>query len=295
MSNKSLVVQRNELIKGIYKNFNTVDIKMFKLIVSKVYSRDLMFNDFYVLNNREIKEKLGVNDNNISVIIRNSLEKIQSLLIRIYDDESGFKNISCFESVEYKRNEGKYVIVFSNSMVKYLLDIKEKFTDYYLENILNLKKCEIKLYENLKMLSFSEVEYKIDSLIELMELKSSYKEFYNFKKLFEESVKNINENSDIKIIDYFYIKDSRKYNKVKFFIERKKKKDLSDIEKLMLFRDERIMYSNKEFRIMDIDYLKEENIVKVVIFNSVEELKGTMSFKDGIEDCLKRLNEMKID
>ena len=55
------VVQLNKFIKGDVSAFSVNDLKIFKLIISKVDSKESLFRDFYEITTDEIKA-LNIND-----------------------------------------------------------------------------------------------------------------------------------------------------------------------------------------------------------------------------------------
>lgn len=56
------VVQLNKFIKGDVSAFSVNDLKIFKLIISKVDSKESLFKDFYEITTDEIKA-LNINLN----------------------------------------------------------------------------------------------------------------------------------------------------------------------------------------------------------------------------------------
>ena len=58
------VVQLNKFIKGDVSAFSVNDLKIFKLIISKVDSKESLFKDFYEITTDEIKA-LNINEKHL--------------------------------------------------------------------------------------------------------------------------------------------------------------------------------------------------------------------------------------
>ena len=122
-------------------------------------------------------------------------------------------------SVEYDR--GVLKVEFSLMLMKYLLQIKEKYTKYYIRNIMNLNsKYAVRMYEILKN-SLEEskrynnravLEVSLDELKELLSVPQGYK-FNNIKtRVIKVAQKEINEKTDI----YFEWKPRKIGRRVKY-------------------------------------------------------------------------------
>ena len=156
----NIVIQKNDLIRGDYKDLSTNDIKLFKFLISKVNSRENLFEDYYCFSNQEIRQSIDINDNNISKIILNSLMKLSSVFIVVEDTKKKEKRVGLIKNeIEYYKGSGRYAISFSNDLVEYILNINNNFTTYNLLNIKHLKKREIKLFEYLKSISLKMIFY----------------------------------------------------------------------------------------------------------------------------------------
>jgi hypothetical protein len=123
-------------------------------------------------------------------------------------------------------NEGEVRFMIYPKLRPFLLEVKEKYLKYKLENILSLKSgYVIRLYEILKDWLELNARYgnkaeKIISLKELreiMEIPRSYVYGMLKKRILEKAKKELSENTDI-IFDYEEIKSGRKVTHLKFFI-----------------------------------------------------------------------------
>lgn len=287
----NIVIQKNDLIRGDYKNLNTNDIKMFKFLVSKVNSRENLFQDYYFFTNKEIQENLNINDNNIHKIIFDSLMKLSSVFIVVEDTKNKEKRVGLIKNeIEYYKGGGRYAISFNNDLMDYILNINNNFTTYNLLNIKHLKKREIKLFEYLKSISFLEFEIGLEKLMGIMEVEGSYKEVYNFKKLLDKTIDRINEYTPIQIENHTYIRVNRKIKSVYFHFT--KSKELTPIEKLHNLIGKDIRLNGEIHKILELNYDKSHHKLEIVVLNIKEELKGKTSMEGELEKLIEDIKNL---
>ena len=292
---KSIVIQKNDLIQGNYKTLTTVDIKLFKYLISKVNDTNNLFEDYLYFTNKELKEKLNINDKNIHQIIMNSLETLANtyLLIPSNDNEEVIQ-VGLIQNIfGIYSSYGRYSIKLHQDIRKYVqFDLKDgKYTKYNLLNIKHLNKKEIKLYEYLQMIDLKDFEITIEKIIEIMELGQSYKIFNNFKKVFEKAISQINEYTQTEIINYSYLKSdgSRKYKKVALTVN--KQSDKERTERLKLLRDlqslegRNISINNKEHQIISILWNDRERRVEARVMDTLLNIYGNIKYNGSLEEC----------
>jgi len=146
--------------------------------------------------------------------------------------------ISLLSSAEYHK-DGKIELEFSPKLKPYLLQLKENFTKYQLENVLSLSSFyAIRIYELCKQYeTIKERTIEIKELKEILDIKAKSYSIYNrFKtKVLDIAEREINEKTDINI-SVEEIKTGRKVTSIKFIIKSKtkevKKKNIEkEIEK----------------------------------------------------------------
>ena len=123
--------------------------------------------------------------------------------------------------------DGILEVEFSQKLLAYLLEIKDKFLKYNIKNIMRLSsKYSIRLYKILKdefekkerYLHKPEVIIRIDDLREMFNIPPSY-DFYDIKRrILTKAKKEFEEYTDI-TFDYETIKLGKKVDKIKFIIE----------------------------------------------------------------------------
>lgn len=293
--NKKYVVQRNELLYGKTTVFNVTDLKIFKLIISKVNSKSLLFDDFYEISSEELKA-LKINEKHLYSITLDSLKKLANVYMKLdfNDDISGgtIREIGLIQNnFTFKKYSNKFYVSFHQDMKDYLLDIQEKYTKYPLSDISDLKlKHSLKFYEYIKSLSFEEVEISIDKLKKRLDLGlDSYEKYAMFKiKVLDPVVNEINTKTSINI-EYEPVKDGRKIEKIKFFISKtqklKKHSDIIELEtityidKFSKYMNQKFLHNDEEYQIIEID--KNLNIARVK--NLENGTIGKISAKNDIE------------
>jgi len=278
---KKYVVQRNELLYGTTTVFNVNDLKLFKLIISKVNSQNILFDEFYEITSNELKE-LNINPKHLYNTVLTSLKKLANVYMKIESEKKDeIKEVGLIQNnFTFKKYSSKFYISFHQDMKDYLLDIQEKYTRYPLEDILNLKlKHSLKLYEYLKSISFNELIISLEKLKKRIDIPNeSYDKYGIFKqKVLEPVLKEINEKTSINV-KYEPIKDGRKVVKIKFTIERKKiqKNNLIEIittketnqDNYTKYRNQKFNYNGEPFQIIEIN--KNENIATLKNINSDE-------------------------
>ena len=81
------VVQLNKFIKGDVSAFSVNDLKIFKLIISKVDSKESLFKDFYEITTDEIKA-LNINEKHLYSETRKTLKRLANIYITFDEGDS---------------------------------------------------------------------------------------------------------------------------------------------------------------------------------------------------------------
>ena len=134
------------------------------------------------------------------------------------------------------KKSGKVKIEIDRDLAPYLFDLKEKFTQYQLFNILAMKSAfSVRIYELMKSYAFQKFKiFELDELKRLLmvEKVKSYERFPSFRqKVLEKAQEEINELTDINI-SFETITKGRKVVKIMFLIEEKSenKKAMASME-----------------------------------------------------------------
>lgn len=202
---KNEIVQKNDLTRfGIYKNLTVNDLKLFKLIISKINNNDTLFSEFYTITYSEI-DFIGLPLKDRFKTILDSLKRLSSYFIELSKDKriiylGLIKNKFIFE-----RYTNKIVVSLDEDLQEYLLQLKNHYFKYSIENIVGLTtKSEIKLYEF--VMSFinthHSVEIDISELRDILEIDNGKFPLYgNIKqKILVPSIEKINKKTNIFIV-----------------------------------------------------------------------------------------------
>lgn len=206
----NLIVKSNSLInsKGKYK-YSKNELKMICCLISEVKKDE---KDFFV-KTFELKKLNFKNDEFNNHTYLNEL--CQDLLSKPFLIPNSKKWVNWFSSLEVCNGVINYN--FEPSLKPYLLELKENFTSYYLNNILSLSSSySIHMYELLKQLEkVGFRKFLIEELKEILVIPNSY-QFVHFKNLMEK-IKEDLKKTDLKI-DYELIKEGRSFKYINFKI-----------------------------------------------------------------------------
>ncbi|WP_026804099.1 replication initiation protein [Aliarcobacter lanthieri] len=285
MKKNLVVVQKNSFIRGGFTFLDVRDIKILKLLVSKVNAKNKEFEDYYYITKDEVRA-FNFNERNIHSYIKTSLRKLSSVFIVVKNDDKEEIEISLIGKIIYDKRNGIYKVPLSEDLKEYLLDIKDKFTKYNLENLINLKrKEEIKLYEYLKSISFEIFAISIDNLKTIMEInKKSFDSFFNFHKKLKECVESINSFTDINV-KFTVLKKGSKSNNVQFTIKKFEipKKATLSIEILnSKYENKNIRLNNSIYTLKTVE-LQDGYVIASVLSKELN-LLGKLKFY-SLEDC----------
>lgn len=229
MENNHVIVQSNKLIEAHYKQeYSIQEQRMILWIISTIHKEDYINKKYehkiITISATKYAELIGVNAN---VIYREAQKIALALMQKVIKIETseGWKMFHWVETMEYKRGEGVIEVLISPTIIPYIIDLKEKYTAFRLENILYLNSAHaIKLYQLLAQYkTIGERTLTVDelkSMLGISEVKT-YQSYGSFKRrVLEISKREINAKTNI-IFDYDEIKKSRKIVKLKFKITTK--------------------------------------------------------------------------
>lgn len=255
-----LVVKSNKLIEARYE----LSLNEQKLILYSVSKIDRSKENFNIVT-------VGVKD--FFRLLDTSTERYTELreIIRglrgkeiIIDTPEGEIITGWLSSIEYKRDTGTIDLEFSQKLIPYLLQLKERFTRYQLRNILYLKsKYGIRLYELMKQYqSIGKREFKLEEIKGILFIEDQYERIYDLERFVLKPAKEeINKYTDINIY-YEKMKTGRRITSLLFKIDCKDKD-----------RKEYVNYLNETYQVKDMQKsmgLKDENFDSEQIINIYE-------------------------
>jgi len=134
------VKKADVVVKARYK-LNSLSLKFITTLISSI-KKDDGVSQLYVFKVKEFKELAKLKRKDLYWAIKESLKELLEKPLYIpkgkNKDENSFLMMNWVSSAEYKDGEGIIEFEISNKLRPYLLEAKEKFLKYRLENILPL-------------------------------------------------------------------------------------------------------------------------------------------------------------
>lgn len=228
-----LVVKGNELIQQNRFELSLTEQKTVAFICSMIKPIDIKdsikgvpFQLEYDFNIRDYCKVCGIdyaggkNYKDVKATLKHLADRSMWL-----DDGESETLMRWLSYVKVNKKSEKVLIEIDRTIAPFLFDLKEKFTQYQLYNILAMKSAfSVRIYELMKSYAYQKSKtFDLDELKRLLGVESvkSYERFPSFRqKVLEVSQREINELTDINI--YFEpITKGKKVVKVKFRIEQK--------------------------------------------------------------------------
>ena len=253
-----LVIKHNDLIEARY-DLNLMEQKIILYAATKIDTNKDNFNmvQIKVSDLTELMDTTIQRYKEFSIIAEGLMDK------GIYFKDRPDFNVRWVASSEYI-GDGIIELEFSQKLIPYLLQLKNKFTRYQLENILNLKsKYSIRLYELMKQYEkIGKREFDLEELKRILYCEGMYSDFRNFDRVVLANAKQeINKHTDINI-DYDKLKTGRRITSILFKVEPKDQQDRIYIE-----------YLNQSYNIKEMQLkmgLSNENFNSKQIINIYE-------------------------
>jgi plasmid replication initiation protein len=222
-----VVVQSNKLIEAHYRQqYTSHEQKMMLWVMTEIHKEDYFSKEYkhktLTISAKEYAERVGIHPKDVyeraKAIGSNLARKIISI-----DTDEGWKVFHWIESMEYKN--GEIQVLISPTIIPYIIDLKEQFTAFRLENVLYLNSTHaIKLYQILAQYKkIGERIITVDNLRSMLGVGDVkiYRYFGDIKRrILEISMREINKKTDLSV-SFSEIKRSRKVVAVKFKITQK--------------------------------------------------------------------------
>jgi plasmid replication initiation protein len=213
-----------------FGNFTHNDYQVFLHLVSKIggidkfgkYLQPEQLQREHVITAKEFSELFNVSLTNCYVILKQAIDKLIKTDIRVEKrDDKGFWRINVCSMAEYNKHSGSITVNFTDHIMPYLAQVRQKFTLYNLKEISNFGSLyTTRLYELLQ--DFKTTGWMLKSVEELREslaVGTKFKSYNDFKKYtFAHACQEINNNYDM-YLTFEEIKTGRKIVAVKFLFK----------------------------------------------------------------------------
>jgi plasmid replication initiation protein len=213
-----------------FSDFNHNDYQVFLHLVTKIggvdaYGKYLQQDQLkreHALTAKEFSKLFNVSLSNCYGILKKAVDRLMKADIRIEKpDSQGFWRINVCSMAEYNKTDGYISVKFTDDIMPYLAQVRQKFVLYNLKEIANFGSLyTTRLYELLQ--DFKETGWmlkSIDQLREAFAVGNKFKTYNNFKqKTFAHACQEINNNYDMGL-GFEELKEGRKVVAVKFFFK----------------------------------------------------------------------------
>ena len=287
------VVQLNKFIKGDVSAFSVNDLKIFKLIISKVDSKDNLFKDFYEITTDEIKA-LNINEKHLYDETRKTLKRLANIYIT-FDEGDSVREVGLIRNdFRFEKYTKKILINFNDDMGEYLINLKKNFFMYDLIDIVNFKfKHTIKFYEYIKSQSLNVIKLKVETLKDILDLTNKYSRYTNFRTdVLEVILEEINESSNTLYISYTEERIASKVEYIIFHVKRINSEILleSNLKSNNKFSDligKECEYLNKYHILEKVDIENNVIVLKEILTQNITNI--VKDNEEGLEIMLKNL------
>jgi len=229
---QSLVVQANKLIMAPQR-FTYEEKRFLICLISKISPLDDEFKQYRIMY-EEYALFMGQDLADVRKTLPKVTKGIMSQILEIEDDEEVLRQRSIIRKATHYKRFGFVDVKIEDDLKDVLLDMKERFTQYKLENTIRLRsKYAIRLYEIIKANQFREQktfrltwddcpkelrhEYPKVSIQNLIDTK--YERFIDFERfVLKLAQKELKKHTDV-YFEYKKVKISRYLCAIDFFIQ----------------------------------------------------------------------------
>jgi plasmid replication initiation protein len=234
-----LIRKSNDLVEARYK-FDIWETRVFTKLLTIIRPDDVDFQPFRIYL-RDVIDDFKLHKDKASYqLLREATDNLlQKVFYVPYEVENAIRErkypiIIMSDTMKEAKDEGarvknEYVEVCIHPEMKpLLLQLKEKFTSYDIENITSLKSnYTLRIYEHLKQYErIGRRQLDIEYLKRIFEITTEYPLFANFyQKIIDPAFHDINHFTDLTITKIGKVKRSRKVESLLFEFHRKAQKD----------------------------------------------------------------------
>ena len=225
------IYKNKKLNTANFGDFTHNDYQVFLHLISKIggvdkvgkYLQPQQLEREYVLTAKEFSEVFNSDIDNAYKIIHRACKKLMktSIILKKFELNETWE-INVCSTAKYNKKEGRITIQFTDSIMPYLSQVRQKFVLYNLKEISNFGSIyTTRLYELIQ--EFKDTGYMIKSVEQLREsfaVGKKFKFYNDFKRYtFEHACNEINNNYKIHL-GYEEIKEGRKVIAVKFVFKK---------------------------------------------------------------------------
>ena len=269
-SKTSKVYKNKKLNTANFGNFTHNDYQVFLHLVSKIggvdkvgkYLQPEQLQREHILTAREFSEVFNADIDNSYKSLHKACKKLMKTSILLEKIElNEIWEINVCSTAKYNKKEGRITVEFTDRIMPYLSQVRQKFVLYNLKEIANFGSLyTTRLYELIQ--EFKDTGYMIKSVVQLREafaVGNDFKKYNDLKKrTFEHACQEINDNYKLNL-GFEEIKDGRKVVAVKFVFKKTRIHKIID-QKTGVERNfyEKPVPQNKKAKTINSDVLEEQ-------------------------------------
>ena len=269
-SKTSKVYKNKKLNTANFGNFTHNDYQVFLHLVSKIggvdkvgkYLQPEQLQREHMLTAREFSEVFNTDIDNSYKSLHKACKKLMKTSILLEKIElNEIWEINVCSTAKYNKKEGRITVEFTDRIMPYLSQVRQKFVLYNLKEIANFGSLyTTRLYELIQ--EFKDTGYMIKSVVQLREafaVGNDFKKYNDLKKrTFEHACQEINDNYKLNL-GFEEIKDGRKVVSIKFVFKKTRIHKIID-QKTGVERNfyEKPVPQNKKAKTINSDVLEEQ-------------------------------------
>ncbi len=224
---KTIFKKAEDLLLARYE-LNELSIKLMCSVISMLRTDDTEFAECYVLRVADWKELSGLSGRSVYENLERATKELISNPITIERPHGGFLIVNWLSEAEWVPGNGEMELRIAPKLKPYLLELKSKFLEYDIANILRLKSTYvIRLYELLKH-EYKKVahyngqekvlfEISVQGLRDMFQIPDSYRYDAIKRNILDKAQAQFKEKTDIKI-EYEEVKRGRAVDRIEFII-----------------------------------------------------------------------------
>lgn len=200
---KNLVVYKaNSLIEASYK-LTLQEQRILLICIAKLNPKNTNQTKKFQITAQEFLNIFpNIGKKHAEERLQEAIDKLAERWIHIYKDDEKRRIRWIQEEAKYFNGEGKVEVVFSDSIMPYLTQLKGQFTSITLKNISPLKSnYSIRIYELL--IQFKNIGSRtitVQKLRNMLEVEDKYQTFKSLNQwVIQPSIKELNEKSNLQI------------------------------------------------------------------------------------------------
>lgn len=226
------VYKNKKLNQANFGDFGLSDYQIFLYLVSKIggvdqngkYLQPSELKREHNLSAVEFKKFFNVDDSNTYKHLKKSVKKLMKTSIKI-KEENSLLEINVCSQARYQESNGAIEVRFTEEIMPYLSQVREKFVLYNLREIGRFRSIyTTRLYEALQEFKDTGMMIKsVEQLRSLFAVQDKHKQYRDFKrKTFAKACEEINHNFELDLT-FEEIKEGRQVVAIKFSFKKTEK------------------------------------------------------------------------